>query len=537
MKHRYIVFLSFIVVIMFSIMSFSQIDFSGNNDYNSINPDIDGQTYGWRLAGTTSIHANNNSEATLTIDVTSYEASSSRPTVMCFAVSNNTESCYLEYGHVSGTGVYTYHWHYNLYGEVHLSARYVHLCTQHLLYTIHSMSGVINSPNPPPGGYYHQYFAEFGDSSAYLSKPLTLPKTVLDYIGYEGNGSIYLSNIVHQPTYCVYGNVNITDSSGIYHGNNIANKSIIVGKTAYIESDNGKCLYISLNLTDIGAGAQSCSFDAKSGLSTCTRPYEIITDLQTSGAPSDVSVQFCNNEEVGYNVTNMDSKSATEMQDEVSLIGDGFSLIPVAGYAVTGAMAAGTAYSLIHCVTTKPVKGSATDNNPADIKYCITGGSMSRDSYVKNGQNVYASGIEANIKVPNSQLNSNFKIEIEYATEYQCGLSLITAPRATTTQTINATPASAIYGSVTKLNNLSQPGESNISSLYIENPNTHTFYNATIKNGTFLFFAQPDTEYKLYYMDNGKLHEFYHIDNGEMSKLSSFNTNSAGASTHIDILY
>ena len=31
-----------------------------------------------------------------------------------------------------------------------------------------------------------------------------------------------------------------------------------------------------------------------------------------------------------YNVTDMDSKSATEMQDEVSLIGDGFSLIPVA---------------------------------------------------------------------------------------------------------------------------------------------------------------------------------------------------------------
>ncbi len=528
MKHEYIVFTSFIVVIMFIIMAFSGITSQQNSQNNDISTSvIKPLSYGltadkWSVSGKTCApsSATIGNTVTLKIDVTSFsESKCAGPTIMYFYVNYKNDHTV----DVRSTGVYTYNWNVGLnYGNINFHAEYL------------SESAWEDCPARlgfKPMVFFRNAYSTFGDSTIHVKK-------YLDVTGYDGNGSIYLSNICGAPGglfYSIYHNFNITDSSGIYHGDNEANKSIIVGKTAYIESDNGKHLYISLNLTDVGAGAQSCSFDAKSGLSTCTRPYKLVTDLQTSGAPSDVSVQFCNNEEVGYNVTDMDSKSATEMQDEVSLIGDGFSLIPVAGYAVTGAQAAGTAYNLIHCVTTKPINGYATGNNLADIKYCITGGSMSGDSYVKNGQNVYASGIEANIKVPNSQLNSNFKIDIKYATEYECGSRLITDTRATTTQTINAVTASAICGSVGQ-SNTSQVRDPNLtSSLYIENNNTHNFHIVSIRDGYFYFFAQPDTTYKLYYMDNGKLHEFYHISNNKITGLNSITTSSAGNSTPLNI--
>ena len=98
-----------------------------------------------------------------------------------------------------------------------------------------------------------------------------------------------------------------------------------------------------------------------------------------------------------------------------------------------------------------------------------------------------------------------------------CDGSSIPFKTASTTQTINAVTASAIYGTVGKtpgcivhINSKSYSYDPSLnSSLYIENANTHTFYNVTVKDGNFLFFAQPNTEYKMYYLDNGQLKEFY----------------------------
>ena len=100
----------------------------------------------------------------------------------------------------------------------------------------------------------------------------------------------------------------------------------------------------------------------------------------------------------------------------------------------------------------------------------------------------------------------NFKIKITYETVYQCGINNYSTT-ASTTQTINAVPASAIYGTI---QNTTPVGIDNTTTcLYLKNINNNNVYKIPVKNGHFLFFAQPNTEYKVY---NRNFNQIYTVN-------------------------
>ncbi|ARD85294.1 hypothetical protein FAD_1436 [Ferroplasma acidiphilum] len=146
------------------------------------------------------------------------------------------------------------------------------------------------------------------------------------------------------------------------------------------------------------------------------------------------------------------------------------------------------------------------------VKYRINGNNISIPSITIRNIDKYIHNNYYNISVSIS-LNNNFYNTFD----------------------ISGIKETAIYGSVGQ-SNTSQVRDPNLtSSLYIENNNTHNFHIVSIRDGYFYFFAQPDTTYKLYYMDNGKLHEFYHISNNKITGLNSITTSSAGNSTPLNI--
>ena len=459
-------------------MSFSGITTQQNSQNNNINtPDIL-PLYGevvnkWCLSGKTCTpsKASIGSTVTLKIDVTSFsESSGAGSTPLCFIVNGNN----VHTVDVSSTGVYTYNWNVGLnYGNISFHAKYLSGSEFEEYYPAHTYSKSMV--------FFRNAYSTFGDSTIHVKK-------YLNVTGYDGNSSIYLSNICYQPTYGIYGNVNISSSHNVYTGTGVACKSVIIGNTAYTSSDSCGNFYIHLNMTETGAGKRAYIRESKSN-GACHEPYELKTLLQTSCTDSSTCVQF-DPHFVGYNVTNMDGTCGEqEMRDVTNLMADGLSLVPGYGYIVTAAEAAGTAQNLIQCLNSAyKITATGSGNQPADVVYKITGGS---GNTLCEGSNVYASGVHGHVKIPNSDLKHNFKIKITYETVYQCGINNYSTT-ASTTQTINAVPASAIYGSVGQ-SNTSQVRDANLtSSLYIENANTHTFYNATIKNGTFLFFAQPE---------------------------------------------
>ena len=52
--------------------------------------------------------------------------------------------------------------------------------------------------------------------------------------------------------------------------------------------------------------------------------------------------------------------------------------------------------------------------------------------------------------------------------------------------------------------------------------NNHNFYKIPVKNGNFLFFAQPNTEYKVYYNNNSHLNQIYTVDASNLTAGHNF---------------
>jgi hypothetical protein len=237
------------------------------------------------------------------------------------------------------------------------------------------------------------------------------------------------------------------------------------------------------------------------------------------------------------NITSSE-KAVTEENDEVSLMMDGLSLVPYYGYVITAGEAAGTAYNLIHCLTSK---GASSSNNHADEIFHITGGNYSasdRCSYVKSGQNVYSAGTCAYICIPNSDLSVNRTMTLKYQNYYVQGSTLLGQKAgAEATDTVNAVTSSAIYGTV-GTSNTSQTQDYNLtSSLYIKNVNNGDVYKVKIQNGSYLFFAKPDTKYELFYYDksDGQFKNFYYNKDNSIERLSYVESGNPGNSVSTDI--
>jgi len=162
-------------------------------------------------------------------------------------------------------------------------------------------------------------------------------------------------------------------------------------------------------------------------------------------------------------------------------------------------------------------------NNATEIHASYTDG-ICHVKYKINGNNISISGIT--IRHINNFVHNYY---------YNISVRVSLSNNLYNTFDISTIKEAGIYGTVGQ-SNTSQVRDPNLnSSLFIENNSTHNFHIVNITDGYFYFFAKPYTEYKLYYMDNGKLHEFYHISNNKITKLNSIKTSSAGNSTPLNI--
>ena len=469
----------------------------------------------WSLSGYTDLYSKYNLNGTMSLNgsdvemefhVTSFSSSSGSAA--------NARICL--YGHtpynfqVSGTGVFKFSLSCDANGKIPVDVSYTSyrkVTTYIHCNPDYARTDVSTSTSYTGGSYYYNHH-------------------LYNYIGYDGNNTIYLSNICHQPTYGIYGQTTILCSKSEYMGNGIANNSIDIGESSFTEYDSGSNLYVIFNLTNTGAGHQEL-FCSREG-SYYYEPYKLIIKMQTDNADY-ACINMYNSKYGGYNITNINSKNIAEIDDIASLINDAFSLIPYYGYAVTAEQAAGTAENLIHNVNNPyKISGTSTDDEPSEISFIITGGNLPHGS---EGQNLYSAGDYATLKIPNSDLNNNFTVDITYGTEYKCPIN--SGIKASTTQVINAVTSSAIYGTVGLKpgcsDNNNDYNTSLNSTIYIEDVNNGNFYKVPIKNGHYLFFAEPNTKYELFYYDKST-GEFKNFKNNSGTIISYIESGNPGES-------
>ena len=91
---------------------------------------------------------------------------------------------------------------------------------------------------------------------------------------------------------------------------------------------------------------------------------------------------------------------------------------------------------------------------------------------------------------------------------------------ANASEAITTTPSSAIYGPIEYQNESIDP--INNKFLYIKDMNSGDFYKVPIKNGYYLFFAKPDTEYNIYYHANNNFKLLKTINASDLSAGNSY---------------
>jgi len=505
MRRRYITFISLLVVAMFSIMPLSQLSSSSialdSNSPGKINPSLSNRLLGevvntWHVSGKTCVPSSASIESaiTLKIDVTSFsESSGAGDTPLYFIVSGvNVHTDY-----IGGTGVYAYTWDVNsMPGNINFHAEYL---SGSEFYSMHSMA-------PKPSVFFRNSYSTFGNSNIHVEK-------YIDEMGYDGNNTIYLS-YGNYGFYKVYNTKQVGESSNTYTGRSLltSNNNSIEGITAYGNTCNDGKLQINLNLTSISEGNYYVTPNGEySGL------WKEYIDVNTN-APSDIAQGITNQIQTaqnnGFNIsTNANNRGTAVSKDVCSLMLDGLSLIPVAGYAATAISAARTSANLISTVSSANNPSGTTDNNVAGIEYCFDSNHV-----------LYGAGTEDQIQIPAGDLKQGFTITVTYFDEYMCDGSLVPIKSASTTQTLTTVTSSAIYGCV-EHNDEPVNLTNKALNLYIKNVNNGNFYKVPIKNGNYLFFAKPDTEYNIYYHTNNNFKLLKTINASDLSAGSSFKYN------------
>ena len=380
----------------------------------------------------------------------------------------------------------------------------------------------------PPAGYYNSpYISAYICNSWGVSCPVVfthsfyVAKALYSSIGYDGNDTIYLSNTC-QPTESIYGNINLPGANKSSTPSSDVCPNVIIGNESYTEFESGSKLIIEVNVGETGAGKIDCIREVTNGGDICASSYpdKMTFSIEMSGNGPEVDMLKHNGNGYGMNITS-DGKALKESNDIASLMLDGMSLLPVAGYAVTAYEASMTAYNLIHCLTSKDTSCS---NNEAGVTFHIKGGNYSTSdkcSYVKSGQNVYSAGTCAYICIPNSDLSVNRTLTLTYQNYYVQGSS---APGlkagAEAKETINAVTASAIYGHVdyTGTHNVDRVNNRHV---YIKDTENGEYYQVPIVNGHYLFYAEPGTEYSIYTHSLNKLNKLTTINGSELKDGSS----------------
>ena len=351
----------------------------------------------------------------------------------------------------------------------------------------------------PTTGYYDSPYIYacvgnlWGSSSSSIhTHSFYVAKALYSYIGYDGNDTIYLSTGSGE-FYEIYNMENLSKTENTYTNPGIeSNDSSIEAITSYGDVCDGSKLQINLNLTSVSEG--DCYTDYMCDLtSALANEYmEVQTNAPSSIAPY-VGNMFQTDDNNGFNIYSNSNNRGTQIDKDIaSLVLDGVSLIPVAGYAATAISAAKASSNLVNTVSSPNPCAGTVDNKMAAIEYCFEADHV-----------LYGAGTVDEITLPLTDLNHNFTITVTYYDNYIYCSSTNYAKTASTTQTLNAVTSSAIYGFV---NQTGYTGpDLNISNqfVYVKNVNNGDVYKVKIQNGSYLFFAQPDTEYKFYSYING----------------------------------
>ena len=483
---------------------------SETNDIMSTLP----STMTWKLSGSSKI-TDDGGITTLSIDVTLYSSSTSqRGTFLYFMVKQDNGS-FTDVNDISvtGTGTYTYIC-MNIYGTVDLEARYVSTCTEELEEPhINNMTLNLSSNQKlVTGEVYHPYFSTFGLSSTTISNHFK------GYIGYDGNNAIYLANLCKLSTYAVIPNNIILTQVTNHTETGICNyQNYIVGDTSYCEQGNANKLYVTFNLTELGAGrGYYYTDDICSAYDTFCEPSILKLNLQTKGAPCDVTDSLVPNNGVnrlGINVTHANKKVSLEAEETESLMLDGLSYIPPVGYIINTISTAQAAANLVKTITGSSSCIEEDNNKPVKVNENIDNGTLTK--------NFYGLGLIGRLCIPMQQVKTSFHICITYETKYgnkysELADSYIQA--STAKLNLSASLATEVY-------NTSIPNSLNGYELYLHNLETDKTYQIVVSGKKAIFFAEPGENYEFYAFKDGSITDCRSISGTSLLEGGNLNLN------------
>jgi hypothetical protein len=292
------------------------------------------------------------------------------------------------------------------------------------------------------------------------------------------------------------------------------NDSVVMEPSYIVCNDSGQ---LKINIAIIAAGASNDFFTLPSENSPSTvytAAYQRL-GLTTHGVPSGAISCINTGKNSGINVTGPNEKGKTPSEAFEGILINLISLAPCIGYVTSQksiyqdlyALSGVDSYSL-------SVDGSGTIYQ----NYEIDGGNACVDS---KGKNVFGSVEDTTISIPLNELKNSFKINTFSTNYYECIGPTGIIKSANASETITTTPSSAIYGPIEYQSNGSTDHINN-KFLYIKDMNNGDFYRVPIKNGHYLFFAKPDTEYNVYYHTNNNFKFLKTIDASDLTAGNSY---------------
>ena len=454
----------------------------------------------WALSGNT-YATMSDGRADLYINVTHYSSEYNIPTELCFIAEHGSDISTLNSISINGKGTYRYSY---------------------------TPSSALNCC------FFAKYLSSAGSSSHYSTFGMSIVNVKSnDYIGYDGNNTIYLSS-PHSGSYMVYGYSKLPDveqSIDKCGGSNIEfeNDSVVMEPSYIVCNDSGQ---LKINIAIIAAGASNdfCTLPSEYSPSTVyTAAYQRL-GLTTDGVPSGAISCINTGKNSGINVTGPNEKGKTPSEAFEGILINLVSLAPWAGYFTSQesiyqdlyALSGVDSYSL-----------SVHGNGTIYQNYEIDGGNACVDS---KGKNVFGSVEDTTISIPLNELKNSFKINTFSTNYYECIGPTGIIKSANASEAITTTPSSAIYGTV-GLTPACSDGNHNYdtslnSSVYIKSVNSGDFFKVPIKNGHYLFFAKPDTKYELFYRSGSNFEKF---KNNSGSIISYINSQNPGQSNSINL--
>ena len=519
MRRRYITFISLLVVAMFSIMPLSQLSYPlialDSNSPGKINPSVSNGLLGevvntWHVSGKTCAPSSASIESaiTLKIDVTSFsESSGAGDTPLYFIVSGTT----VHTDYIGGTGVYAYTWDVNsMPGNINFHAKYL---SGSEFYSMHSMA-------PKPSVFFRNSYSTFGNSNIHVEK-------YMDEMGYDGNNTIYPikynSNGLPSYTY-VTGNF----SSSYDYSKSNANMDNYLSLHAIV-LDRANDISVTIIASGIGKGEifkdKVPSKNPNSNQYACYYygPYyqNLSFNINDSGSKSGIATQFNS----GINVT------GTAALKQLSA-----SNASIYKKAVVDALTLSLGHYLGVLVNTGNL-----------ISYWGTSGILSYNLNEANSGTVfenYRVKTQQTTMVPNKEGYESYSdiervsfrttcygksgyMTLSAQNMLKCdappsnpSCALHTHSGAKASLRLNIKPASEIYGPIEYQNESIDP--INNKFLYIKDMNSGDFYKVPIKNGYYLFFAKPDTEYNIYYHANNNFKLLKTINASDLTAGNSY---------------